>query len=680
MKSSLQSRPRSPRSSFLAAILLAGLTWVGCSDQATEPLTSPPGSPDLSARAGSPAAVQQQDLGPALAAQKRHGPQLMAISGVVGHGVGVDDDGNPTITVFTLQPGVSGIPARLDDVPTRTVVSGQFVAGELINPGGPAAPNGYSIGHPDITAGTLGAVVQKDAPGEATDGVCYILSNNHVLANINNANIGDLALQPGPFDGGSDPADAIGMLADFEPIAFDGTTNTIDAAIAEVFTPVADFVTAETPWYAPSSTLTTATIGLEVKKVGRTTELTMGQVTAINATTSVCYECSGPFCFRCKKAATFEGQVVTTDMSEGGDSGSLLVDTSDNPVGLLFAGSSTRTIHNPIGDVLERFKATVIQPNDLGSCTNGGGTVDNPPSVFITSPSDGATVSGTITVTADASDDNGVDQVEFFVDGSSIGVDSDGTNGWSSQNWDTTSETEGSHTVSATATDTNSQTTTDQITVEVDNVDDPPSVTITNPADGSTVSGNVTVTADATDDNGVNQVEFFVDATSIGVDTNGSDGWSASWDTSGEADGSLHMIKAVAKDTNSQTTTDDVTVTVDNSAPSTMHVGDLDGSKNVKGGSGNWEVFVTVTVHDESHNPVANATVSVSWSGNSNGSGFGVTGSDGTVTFGTGNIKGDGSVTFTVDAVSHSSLSYQVLNNHDTDGGSDGMSITVSKP
>lgn len=98
------------------------------------------------------------------------------------------------------------------------------------------------------------------------------------------------------------------------------------------------------------------------------------------------------------------------------------------------------------------------------------GTGDNPPSVTITNPKDGETVSGTVTVTADASDDNGVTQVEFFVDGSSIGVDSDGSDGWSAI-WDTTSVTDGSHTVSATATDNAvpGQTASDYISVTVDN-------------------------------------------------------------------------------------------------------------------------------------------------------------------------------------------------------------------
>jgi len=97
-----------------------------------------------------------------------------------------------------------------------------------------------------------------------------------------------------------------------------------------------------------------------------------------------------------------------------------------------------------------------------------GGSTDSPPSVSITNPSDGATVSGTVSVTADASDDSGVSQVEFFIDGSSIGVDSDGSDGYSTS-WDTTAYADGGHTVEAVATDSAGQTASDSVSVTVDN-------------------------------------------------------------------------------------------------------------------------------------------------------------------------------------------------------------------
>lgn len=101
----------------------------------------------------------------------------------------------------------------------------------------------------------------------------------------------------------------------------------------------------------------------------------------------------------------------------------------------------------------------------------GGEPGDLPPSVHITDPQEGETVSGTVTVTAGASDDVGVTQVEFFVHGVSIDVD---TTDPYEASWDSTEVGDGEHTISATATDTSDQTASDTITVIVDNVNDPP--------------------------------------------------------------------------------------------------------------------------------------------------------------------------------------------------------------
>jgi len=292
------------------------------------------------------------------------------------------------------------------------------------------------------------------------------------------------------------------------------------------------------------------------------------------------------------------------------------------------------------------------------------GPVDYPPSVNVSSPGDGETVSGTVVVTADASDDD-VTQVEFFVDGGSIGIDADGSDGWSAS-WDTTTYSEGSHTVTATATDTASQSASDAVSVTVDNVDDPPTVAITHPTDGSTVSGTVTVAADASDDDAVTQVEFFVDGGSIGVDTDGSDGWSATWDTTAYSAGS-HTVAATATDTADQTASDAVSVTVQE-VGAAMYVADLDGwavslSKNW------WQANVTITVLNELEAPVAGATVTGVWS-------------DGTTTV-SGLTDGSGqttvtsptlhrritSTTFEVTAITHDTLTYDP----------DGTSITVFK-
>ena len=153
---------RSRRLAGIAAIA-ASAFWSGCSDTPNSL-----SGPDPETMQASLTRIQELDIRPALEAQARHGDELMAISGVVGHGVGLGANGQPTVVVFTLLPGTSGIPDRVDGVPTRTVVSGMFVAlieideTESHRP----APLGVSIGHPDITAGTLGFKV-KDADGSS---------------------------------------------------------------------------------------------------------------------------------------------------------------------------------------------------------------------------------------------------------------------------------------------------------------------------------------------------------------------------------------------------------------------------------------------------------------------------------------------------------------------------------
>jgi hypothetical protein len=205
-----------------------------------------------------------------------------------------------------------------------------------------------------------------------------------------------------------------------------------------------------------------------------------------------------------------------------------------------------------------------------GTCGVAGG--NQPPTVTITNPPDGATVSGTVTITADATDDHDVAQVEFFVDDVSIGVDNSPSDGWS-VDWDTTAVSDGAHSIAATATDGANQTGTDSVSVTVDNadsVDSPPSVSITEPTDGDTVAGAITIVAAASDDDAVTEVEFSYQADGgsflIGTDGDGSDGWFVDWNTANVSDGG-YTISATATDSTGQTATDSISVTVDNTAP-----------------------------------------------------------------------------------------------------------------
>jgi len=319
------------------------------------------------------AAVLLQDLRPAIDVQTLHNDRLLAIPGVVGTAVGLTEEGRPTIKLFTREPGVVGLPTDLEGVPVKVEVTGMFYALQGVDPTSRfprPVPTGVSVGHPSVTAGTIGFRV-KDSSGNV-----FVLSNNHVLANQNDASIGDPALQPGAYDGGTDPADRIGTLYDFEPIQFAKgrkvPKNTMDAAIAVSSTAMLGYATPSDGYGTPGTTIVQPSVGLAVQKYGRTTGLTHGTVSEVNVTVDVCYE---GYIF-CTKSARFTGQFAITPgtFSGGGDSGSGIVTNDANVVGLLFAGSSDRTIAMPIGPVLSRFSVTI----DDGS---GGGDPpgNNPP-------------------------------------------------------------------------------------------------------------------------------------------------------------------------------------------------------------------------------------------------------------------------------------------------------------
>jgi len=267
------------------------------------------------------------------------------------------------VRIFVERADVRGLPGQLDGMPVDVKVTGRFMALSDPTTRQRPAPLGYSVGHPAITAGSIGGRVVDGA------GALYVLSNNHVLANSNNASIGDPALQPGPYDGGTAPADQIGTLAAFNTIDFSGGPNTIDAAIAiSDATKLGNATPTDDGYGTPSGAIygdanndgvfddKTALLGLNVQKYGRTTKLTHGQITGINATVDVCYEVFFIFCI---KSARFVDQLIIEpgSFSGGGDSGSLIVtdDQNKNPVGLLFAGSSTQTIANRIDLVLNNF-------------------------------------------------------------------------------------------------------------------------------------------------------------------------------------------------------------------------------------------------------------------------------------------------------------------------------------
>jgi len=144
-----------------------------------------------------------------------------------------------------------------------------------------------------------------------------------------------------------------------------------------------------------------------------------------------------------------------------------------------------------------------------------------------------------------------------------------------------------------------------------------------------------------------------------------------------DVDGS-YVATLLVNDGENDSDPDSATITAA-AAGTTMHVGDIDGSSQVKGKSGKWSANVTVTIHDNNENPVAGATVTGQWSGATSGTVSAVTAADGIATFSTGNINSGTSVTFDVANVTDT-LDYAPDANHDPDDGdSDGTTITVQK-
>ncbi|MGM0368936.1 MAG: hypothetical protein ACQEP9_00795 [Bacillota bacterium] len=242
----------------------------------------------------------------------------------------------------------------------------------------PAQP-GVSIGHYKITAGTFGAVVRDKKTNEQ-----LILSNNHVLANISNgkdgkAKRGDPVLQPGSYDGGQIDSDLIGHLNRFIPIYNQNSNdcpfmsglerlagglgsmfnlpyrvkpvileNKVDCALAKPKSEA--MISEEILGIGAVNDIADAKVGMKVKKSGRTSGLTTARIKAINATINVQ--------LTEEETALFTDQIVTEPFSQPGDSGALVVNSRNQAVGLLFAGSQKSSVCNNINNVIEALNIT----------------------------------------------------------------------------------------------------------------------------------------------------------------------------------------------------------------------------------------------------------------------------------------------------------------------------------
>jgi hypothetical protein len=261
----------------------------------------------------------------------------------------------------------------------------------------PVIPGGVSIGHYKVTAGTLGVMVRDRTTGER-----FVLSNNHVIANSNDALVGDAILQPAAMDGGREPGDVVARLERFIPLHYLGEPDppkpgapsgcdTVDVLVSLSNMLATLFGSQKRVQATATGTASTAQaqqnvadcalgrpvdpnmfsdeirtigviegtkspqLGMRIRKSGRTTDYTESVVTLLNATVNVAYHTA-----QGQRTARFTGQAICEAMSQGGDSGSLVVDaTEQRAVGLLFAGSPLATIFTPIDAVLNALNVTL---------------------------------------------------------------------------------------------------------------------------------------------------------------------------------------------------------------------------------------------------------------------------------------------------------------------------------
>lgn len=236
------------------------------------------------------------------------------------------------------------VPKEVEGIKTDVIITGRIEALAIYSSSYRPAFPGSSIGHANITAGTFGCLVQDKKEHDF-----LILSNNHVLANSNHAAIGNSILQAGRYDGGIYPRDVIAKLKRFVPLV--SGYNLVDAAVAKPEDQ--RLVVASIPRIGMPTGTAQARLGRTYRKVGRTTGYTTGRATSLDATVKVNYGAGVVYLFK--------NQILTTNMSAGGDSGSLLVDPYARAVGLLFAGSSVVTVHNHISNVLMALEIEMVK-------------------------------------------------------------------------------------------------------------------------------------------------------------------------------------------------------------------------------------------------------------------------------------------------------------------------------
>ncbi len=372
MRHTFKRSPRLVMGLLVVSLALVAVFW-GCSQ------TDDPVAPqDLSGL--NVLSAKNPQIQSVMAVQNRHTPRLMADPEVIGTATTLTDDGKPAVMVLvTSERAARGVPATLDGVPVKLHHTDPIRAFKPYKPPAEDDPrsrlerpiklgcsggNALDLANGYCCSGTLGSLITKS-------GKYYILSNSHVLAgdfasspgDPDVAQIGDPINQPGLIEVGCQNIanDYVAHLSSLTTL--NGGAN-VDAAIAEIIPGMV-----RTDGYilgigTLSAQTADAYVGMPVKKSGRTTGLTRAKVSGLNATITVGYEdeCAGTAFTK-----VFTGQILVAQKASkflnSGDSGSLMVEDVDvNPraVGLLYAGSSSTAVANPIDDVLSHFGASMV--------------------------------------------------------------------------------------------------------------------------------------------------------------------------------------------------------------------------------------------------------------------------------------------------------------------------------
>jgi hypothetical protein len=332
----------------LSIALLFAFVWSGCDGKRDVANVSTENSPQLQ----SSLSKQDPRVQQAAAAQARNEDRILGLPAARGIGIGLDGMEVVFHVFVNAQSGkVSDVPASIEGVRVKLIQTDDFVArstptDRFTFP----VPAGVSIGNKQgCFAGTRGFLMYKGSK------VGYITNNHVAVAGgkflcINSAPIGTPEIQPGAYDAvpqcSITYSNTIGTLDSY--VTIKGGNNLVDAAfVASSTTQInSTMYNLGTPTSNPQD----PALNMTVKKSGRTTGVTTGTVSTINASVMVNY---GSGCGNYK----FTGQFIVTpgSFSDAGDSGSPVVDSSNNPVGLLFAGSSSNTICNPIRTVMSQL-------------------------------------------------------------------------------------------------------------------------------------------------------------------------------------------------------------------------------------------------------------------------------------------------------------------------------------